>query len=72
MSRKGNCWDNAVAESCFHTLETECVYLETFDSRERTQAVIFDYIEVFDNRRRRHSANGNLAPMLYEQDQKAA
>ncbi len=35
MSRKGNCWDNAVAESFFHTLKTECVYLETFDTREQ-------------------------------------
>jgi transposase InsO family protein len=47
MSRKGNCWDNAVAESFFHTLKTECVYLETFETREKAQDVIFDYIEVF-------------------------
>ena len=72
MSRKGNCWDNAVAESFFHTLKTECVYLETFESREQAQNAIFDYIEVFYNRRRRHSANDNLAPMVYEQVQKAA
>ena len=72
MSRKGNCWDNAVAESFFHTLKTECVYLETLDTREQAQDVIFDYIEVFYNRQRRHSANGNLAPMVYEQTQKAA
>ena len=72
MSRKGNCWDNAVAESFFHTLKTECIYLERFETREQAQDVIFDYIEVFYNRRRRHSANGNLAPMAYEQTQKAA
>ena len=72
MSRKGNCWDNAVAESFFHTLKTECIYLERLDTREQAQDVIFDYIEVFYNRRRRHSANGNLAPMAYEQTQKAA
>lgn len=72
MSRKGNCWDNAVAESFFHTLKTECVYLETFDTREQAQDVIFEYIEVFYNRQRRHSANGNLAPMVYEETQKAA
>ncbi|PON15809.1 hypothetical protein C2W62_21810 [Candidatus Entotheonella serta] len=54
MSRKGNCWDNAVAESFFHTLKTECVYLETFDTREQAQDVIFEYIEVFYNRQRRH------------------
>jgi putative transposase len=72
MSRKGNCWDNAVAESFFHTLKTECIYLERFDTREQAQDVIFDYIEVFYNRQRRHSANGNLAPMVYEETQKAA
>jgi putative transposase len=72
MSRKGNCWDNAVAESFFHTLKTECVYLETFETREQAQDVIFEYIEVFYNRQRRHSANGNLAPMVYEETQKAA
>ena len=44
MSRKGNCWDNAGAESFFHTLKTECVYLETFDTREQAQDVIFEYI----------------------------
>ncbi len=72
MSRKGNCWDNAVAESFFHTLKTECVYLESFETREQAQGVIFDYIEVFYNRQRRHSANGNRAPMVYEEVQKAA
>jgi transposase InsO family protein len=72
MSRKGNCWDNAVAESFFHTLKTECVYLENLVTREQARDAIFDYIEVFYNRQRRHSANGNLAPMVYEQSQKAA
>jgi transposase InsO family protein len=47
MSRKGNCWDNAVAESFFHTLKTECVYLEKFETRDQAQDTIFDYIEVF-------------------------
>jgi putative transposase len=72
MSRKGNCWDNAVAESFFHTLKTECVYLGPFETREQARDAIFDYIEVFYNRQRRHSANGNLAPMVYEEVQKAA
>lgn len=58
--------------SFFRTLKTECVYLETLEAREQAQEVIFDYIEVFYNRQRRHSANSNLAPMLYEQFQKAA
>ncbi len=71
MSAKGDCWDNAVAESFFHTLKTECVYLEDFQTREQAQQAVFDCIEVFYNRQRRHSANGNLAPLIYEQFQKA-
>jgi putative transposase len=67
MSRKGNCWDNAVAESFFHTLKTELIYLEDFDTHEQTQTAVFEYIEVFYNRQRCHSANGYLAPLAYEQ-----
>jgi hypothetical protein len=67
MSRKGNCWDNAVAESFFHTLKTEVIYLEDFDTREQAQTAVFEYIEVFYNRQRCHSANGYLAPLAYEQ-----
>ena len=72
MSRKGHCWDHAVAASFFHTFKTAWVSLETLATREQAQDVLFDDIEVFSNRRRRHSANGNLAPMVYEQVQKAA
>jgi putative transposase len=67
MSRKGNCWDNAVAESFFHTLKTELIYLEDFNTREQAQTAVFEYIEVFYNRQRCHSANGYLAPLVYEQ-----
>jgi putative transposase len=67
MSRKGNCWDNAVAESFFHTLKTELVHLEVFDTHEQAQMMVFEYIEVFYNRQRCHSANGYLAPLAYEQ-----
>jgi putative transposase len=67
MSRKGNCWDNAVAESFFHTLKTALVYLEDFDTHEQAQTTVFEYIEVFYNRQRCHSANGYLAPLAYEQ-----
>ena len=67
MSRKGNCWDNAVAESFFHTLKTELISLEDFDTHEQAQMVVFEYIEVFYNRQRCHSANGYLAPLVYEQ-----
>ena len=67
MSRKGNCWDNAVAESFFHTLKTELVYVEGFNTHEQAQTAVFEYIEVFYNRQRCHSANGYLAPLVYEQ-----
>jgi len=67
MSRKGNCWDNAVAESFFHTLKTELIFLEEYDTHEAAQTAVFEYIEVFYNRQRCHSANGYLAPMVYEQ-----
>ena len=67
MSRKGNCWDNAVAESFFHTLKTELIYVEDFDTHEQTRTAVFEYIEVFYNRQRCHSANGYLAPLIYEQ-----
>jgi putative transposase len=67
MSRKGNCWDNAVAESFFHTLKTELIYLEEFKTHEYAQTAVFEYIEVFYNRQRCHSANGYLAPLVYEQ-----
>jgi transposase InsO family protein len=67
MSRKGNCWDNAVAESFFHTLKTARISLEDFDTHEQAQTAVFEYIEVFSNRQRCHAANGSLAPLAYEQ-----
>ena len=72
MSRKGNCWDNAVAESFFNTLKTELTYQCKFKTREEARHVIFEYIEVFYNRIRMHSANGYLSPAAYELIQKAA
>jgi putative transposase len=72
MSRKGNCWDNAVAESFFHTLKTELIYLEDFDTHEQAQTAVFEYIEVFYNRQRCHSANGYLAPLAYERTLKTS
>jgi transposase InsO family protein len=71
MRRKGNCWDNAVAESCFHTLKTALIHLEDFDTHEQAQTAVFEYIEVFYNRQRCHSASGYLAPLAYEQALKA-
>lgn len=56
MSRKGNCWDNAVAESFFHTLKTELIYLTTYQTKEEAKQSIFHYLEVYYNRKRRHSS----------------
>ena len=66
MSSKGNCYDNAVAESFFHTLKTEEVYFSRYQSRSEARKSLFDYIEVFYNRVRRHSALGYLSPLEYE------
>jgi len=66
MSGKGNCYDNAVAESFFHTLKTELVYFEIYKTRDEAKQSIFDYIEVFYNRRRLHSSLGFLAPAEFE------
>jgi len=72
MSRKGNCWDNAVAESFFHTLKNELIYQTKFKTREEAKNVIFEYIEVFYNRIRSHSNNDYLSPVEYENLQKIA
>ena len=72
MSRKGNCWDNAVAESFFATLKNELVYQQKFNTREEAKQAIFEYIEVFYNRVRVHSANDYLSPADYEAEQKCA
>jgi len=67
MSGKGNCYDNAVAESFFHTLKTELVYHETYRTRWEARASLFEYIEIFYNRFRKHSALGYKSPEQYEQ-----
>ena len=72
MSRKGNCWDNAVAESFFHSLKTEWVHHCQFKTQEEAKQAIFDYIEVFYNRQRLHSANDYLSPVAYESSKRAA
>jgi putative transposase len=66
MSRKGNCWDNACVESFFGTLKRELVYHRHYASREEATQDIFEYIEVFYNRRRRHSTLGYDSPAEYE------
>jgi len=67
MSRKGNCWDNAVAESFFHSLKTEFTNHEIFETRAQANQKIFEYIEVFYNRQRMHSSNNYLSPVEYEE-----
>src|SRR5690606_3476433 len=67
MSRRGNCWDNAVTESFFHTLKGHVVHGSVFVTRKEANAVLFDYIEIYYNRVRRHSANGWLSPEAFEQ-----
>lgn len=66
MSRKGNCWDNAVAESFFHSIKTELIYHERYTTRENAKQSIFHYIEVYYNKLRRHSTIGSLAPDVFE------
>jgi transposase InsO family protein len=66
MSRKGDCWDNAVAESFFHTLKVELVHRHMFRTREEAKRKIFEYVEVYYNRKRAHSTIGNLSPFEYE------
>ena len=72
MSRKGNCWDNAPMESFFHTLKTELVYHRRYESRAEARNDIFEYIEVFYNRIRLHSAIGYESPESYESQRKSA
>ena len=66
MSRKGNCHDNAVAESFFHTLKEELVYDANFATRKEAKQSIFKYIELYYNRQRLHSFLGYKAPLKYE------
>jgi putative transposase len=66
MSAKGCCYDNACAESFFHTLKVEAIHGERFASREEMRQTVFQYIEVDYNRTRRHSANGYISPEAFE------
>ena len=66
MSRKGNCHDNAVAESFFSLLKTERIKRKIYKTRDEARAEIFNYIEFFYNPTRRHGANGGLSPVEYE------
>jgi len=66
MSRRGNCWDNAVAESFFSSLKKERIRKRIYKTRDLARADIFDYIEVFYNRNRRHSHLGHVSPEAFE------
>lgn len=72
MSRKGDCWDNAVAESFFGTLKNELVHHEKYKTREQARLSIFDYIETFYNKRRAHSHLNYVSPEEFEHSMKAA
>lgn len=67
MSAKGHCYDNAVAESFFHTLKTEETHLKHYRTREEGQSAIFEYVEVFYNRQRLHSTLGYISPADFEE-----
>ena len=66
MSRRGNCHDNAVAESFFQLLKRERIRRKVYGTREQARQDIFDYIEMFYNPRRRHGYNDQLSPVNYE------
>lgn len=66
MSAKGNCYDNACAESFFHSLKVEVIHGERFTMREQMRQTVFEYIETEYNRDRRHSANGYISPEAFE------
>lgn len=70
MSRRGNCHDNAVAESFFSCLKTERIKRKIYKTRSEARADIFNYIELFFNPRRRHGNNGGISPVHYEQQYK--
>ena len=66
MNSKGNCYDNACAESFFHNLNIEAIHGKNFSSREKMRQAVFEYIEVDYNRTRRHSATGYISPLAFE------
>jgi putative transposase len=67
MSRKGNCWDNAAMESFFGSLKEECVGNQVYCSHEQARQALFEYLEIYYNRQRRHSTLGYVSPLVYEQ-----
>lgn len=70
MSRRGNCHDNAVAESSFNLLKRERIRRRTYKTRDAARQDVFDYIEMFYNPKRKHARNGMLSPADFERQQK--
>ncbi len=66
MSSKGRCYDNALMESFFHTLKTELIYFEKYRTRQEARGSVFEYIEIFYNRTRKHSSLNYLSPSEFE------
>lgn len=66
MSAKGNCYDNACAESFFHSMKVECIHGERFATRDAMKQTVFEYIETDYNRHRLHSTLGYLSPLGFE------
>jgi len=67
MSGKGNCYDNAVTEAFFGSVKDACVHRTVYHSREEARRSLFECLEIFDNRKRRHSSLGYLSPVVFEQ-----
>ena len=72
MSRKGDCWDNAVAESFFGIIKSEFIHRERFKEPQDTLRAVFEYIEIYYNRKRKHSILGYKTPARFEQVEKSA
>jgi len=66
MSRKGNCWDNAVAESFWATVKRELINDMNWESKEELEAALFEYIEIYYNRKRVHSSLDYMTPQEYD------
>ncbi len=72
MSKKGDCYDNAITETFFHSLKMELVCFDRYQTRKQARLSVFEYIEIFYNRERRHSALGYLSPLNFQVLAKAA
>jgi transposase InsO family protein len=70
MSRKANCYDNAVMESFFHAIKSELIRFEEFQTRDEAKMKVFEYIEIFYNRQRSHSSIGYCSPYEFENNLK--